>query len=238
MKQQSYKVTVNNPCEKEWASMTPNENGRYCSHCSTSIVDFTQLTDNEIIQTIKQTQGRLCGRLTDQQLSRTLETTHHSNNSWLYKILAGFLLIATTENSIAKDSLTSPIEIFSTINNEKSTTIKIRSDEILTADSLKNSVQGTVFEENTKNPYSSVLVRIKGTETWTLTNYDGRFKLIIPDSLTTKKITLVVMCVGFKTIEITVKRKDLPIVKDFALIPDLVSMGEVIIKRKKKWWQR
>ncbi len=68
-----------------------------------------------------------------------------------------------------------------------------------------------------------------------LTNHDGKFKLIIPDSLTTKKITLVVMCVGFKTIEITVKRKDLPIVKDFAIVPDLVSMGETIITRK-KWW--
>jgi hypothetical protein len=40
------------------------------------------------------------------------------------------------------------------------------------------------------------------------------------------------------TIEISINRKNLPIIKNFALTPDLVSMGEVIIKRKKKWWQR
>jgi hypothetical protein len=238
MKRQSYKVTINNPCEKEWASMTQNGTGRHCSHCSTTVVDFTQLTDNEIVHIIKQTPGRLCGRLTNQQLNRSLETTHHSNNSWFYKILAGFVLIATSEKSIAKDNPTSPEKIFSTTNNEKSTPIKPKTDELLIADSLKNSVQGTVFEGNSKKPLSFVTVLIKGTEIRTQTDHNGKFKLIIPDSLTTEKIKLAVMYIGFGTIETTIKRKKLPIIKDFSIVPELNYIGEIIITRKKKWWQR
>lgn len=237
MKQKKFILTIKNPCEEEWSSMTKTNIGKFCSQCSKTVVDFTQLTDNEIIKIIEQRSDKLCGRLTKQQLDRFLESNQPMNNSRLYKILTALLVIGATKNSFAIDRIPSQIEIVSITKNKNLTTERIETQKEPTTDSL-NVIQGKVFDSHTKEPLPFASILIKGARIGVMTDSNGNFKLIIPDSLLTEKIHLIVVTIGYEKTEITINRKDLPITQEFLIIPaERVLMGDVIIIKKKKWWQ-
>lgn len=238
MERQNYILKIDNPCRQDWTAMSQNENGKFCSHCSKTVVDFTTLTNSEVIQLIEQTSGKLCGRLTNQQLNRFLATNQPSSYSRLYKILAGLMLVGTTENALATDRPTLQTEIFSIADNEELTTRHFEKNEKRLTDSLKNIVFGKAFDAHTKEPLSFASIFIKDSKTGVMTDFDGNFKLIIPDNLLTEKIVLVVTYIGYEKTEITIDKKDLPITIELLVIPpENVLVGEICIIKKKKWWQ-
>lgn len=52
--------------------MQPVSGGRHCSSCSKTIIDFSVLTDAEIIAVINSSKGAVCGRFADDQLHRNI----------------------------------------------------------------------------------------------------------------------------------------------------------------------
>jgi hypothetical protein len=52
--------------------MSSTHEGRFCSNCSQSVIDFTHHTDTELLEAISRSQGRLCGRLREGQLNRSI----------------------------------------------------------------------------------------------------------------------------------------------------------------------
>jgi len=239
MKRQSYILKIDNPCGQEWSSMIKTDIGKFCSHCSKTVVDFTQLTDNEVLQIIEHNSEKLCGRLTQEQLNRAIQLYQPTNSSLFYRILAGLMLVGTSENLLATENQMLHKDIVSIAN-------KINTNTQLTAtkpepilDSLKNIVQGAVIDFDTKEPLPFATILIKGTKTGTATDLDGKFKLVIPDSLITDKIYLVITYVGYEKTEVAINKNDLPITKNIVIVaPPQVLMGDVIIIKKKKWWQR
>ena len=53
MKQPELKITIQNPCSENWDAMHLQTTGRYCETCSTLVVDFTKMSDEELIQFLK-----------------------------------------------------------------------------------------------------------------------------------------------------------------------------------------
>lgn len=49
---------------------TPTANGGHCGKCRKEVVDFTRMTEEEIISYFKVTNGKTCGRLSEHQLRR------------------------------------------------------------------------------------------------------------------------------------------------------------------------
>jgi len=62
------KISIPNPCTESWAAMMPDENGRYCLPCQTSVQDFTSLSDAELLSFFQQNQIPACGRFVQRQL--------------------------------------------------------------------------------------------------------------------------------------------------------------------------
>jgi len=52
-----------NPCPADWNAMAPAERGRHCSLCSKTVVDFTQATDEEILNALRTSGQKVCGRM-------------------------------------------------------------------------------------------------------------------------------------------------------------------------------
>ncbi len=48
MKQQ-FEIKIPKPCSAEWTNMTPNKNGKHCDSCNKTVIDFTKMSDNEIV---------------------------------------------------------------------------------------------------------------------------------------------------------------------------------------------
>ena len=44
---------IKDPCSEDWSSMTPEEKGKFCDKCSKTVHDFTEKSDQEIFDTIK-----------------------------------------------------------------------------------------------------------------------------------------------------------------------------------------
>lgn len=57
-------IRINNPCSEKWENMQDSFQGRFCEKCSKCVVDFTDKTDQEIQNIIKNADGQeICGRI-------------------------------------------------------------------------------------------------------------------------------------------------------------------------------
>jgi hypothetical protein len=66
----TYKLSVPEPCKQDWDAMTPDAQGRFCSMCAKSVIDFTGMSDQQISQVVLAGNGKVCGRFKNEQLER------------------------------------------------------------------------------------------------------------------------------------------------------------------------
>lgn len=69
--------------------MRPVEGGRFCGSCQQTVVDFTTMTDAEVIQAMSRQKGRVCGRFRAEQLNRPLRS--YSSVPYAQRRLSGLL---------------------------------------------------------------------------------------------------------------------------------------------------
>jgi hypothetical protein len=65
-------IQIQNPCHESWDSMTQNEQGKFCSNCQKTVIDFSTKTDAELIEYFKK-HNSFCGRFKQTQINRILE---------------------------------------------------------------------------------------------------------------------------------------------------------------------
>ena len=72
MKSKKVSYKINEPCTEDWGKMTPENQGRYCLSCTKSVVDFSTMTDEEIVAYMEtHAREKVCGRLTTDQLNKS-----------------------------------------------------------------------------------------------------------------------------------------------------------------------
>lgn len=238
MKQTDYLLTIENPCEADWYSMSKTEGGKYCLHCSKNVADFTSLSDEQIIRILENYEGKLCGRLSSKQLNRVMTAHQPAPHTKLFKILAGLLLMGNSENAKASNktaNLTNIIALKKIETAQKETFTKVQK-----ADTSIHTITGRVLNEKTAEPVAYASVKLMNTSSGVATDNEGFFKLIIPDELLNDSIYLRITSVAFESLETAISKHDLPNNKIFSLKPSEleVTVGAVVVVRKKrKWWQ-
>lgn len=80
---QKIQISIPEPCQEGWQNMTPVEKGRFCASCQKTVLDFTHLSDNEIIKLVSKNDA-LCGRINVSQLNRNLIETKIKSNYFGY----------------------------------------------------------------------------------------------------------------------------------------------------------
>ncbi|GAB2945949.1 hypothetical protein GCM10027048_08810 [Hymenobacter coalescens] len=65
-------LSVPQPCPANWEQMTPVAGGRYCGSCEKMVVDFTGMSDPELLGWFARPTNRICGRFRPGQLGRPL----------------------------------------------------------------------------------------------------------------------------------------------------------------------
>ena len=79
------RISIENPCHEDWQGMTPEAQGRFCSACEKTVIDFSQMSDAEILNYFSQPRAeRVCGRFTSEQLSPKSEGTKQLKNDGNY----------------------------------------------------------------------------------------------------------------------------------------------------------
>lgn len=88
------KIEIPVPCHEKWDEMNPQDKGRFCNACEKVVVDFTLMTNGEIVKFFNDaSNSKVCGRFNSYQLNRPLEAEHkipesHSFFKHLRKIAA------------------------------------------------------------------------------------------------------------------------------------------------------
>ncbi len=65
-----YKIVIDKPCQESWGKMHAAPNGRFCDSCSKSVVDFTNMSEREINERMRNSGAHMCGRFRNDQLDR------------------------------------------------------------------------------------------------------------------------------------------------------------------------
>ncbi len=82
-------LTIPTPCQKNWDTMQPQDDGRFCAACSKVVVDFTQMSQGEITEYFeKRKKWNVCGRFLHSQLDSI--STEDTNDSIEYVLGANW----------------------------------------------------------------------------------------------------------------------------------------------------
>jgi hypothetical protein len=46
-------LTIHEPCHENWENMSQEDQGRFCSACKKTVVDFTGMSDRQVIAFFK-----------------------------------------------------------------------------------------------------------------------------------------------------------------------------------------
>ena len=84
-------VSVPNPCHASWDKMTEQDNGRHCRSCDKVVVDFTNMSDEEIKNYFRAHQSqKICGHFKSDQVKRlkiVVKPRDLTNKGWdIYQI--------------------------------------------------------------------------------------------------------------------------------------------------------
>lgn len=93
-----FKISIPQPCTEDWNKMIPAGKRRHCMACSTTVTDFSLMTDEEVQHFfIEHQHENICGRFNNSQLERIVidlpeKILLHNMPVWK-KILVASLLI-------------------------------------------------------------------------------------------------------------------------------------------------
>ena len=236
MKNQIYSLKIENPCHQDWSSMSKVDQGKYCSHCSKTVIDFSKFSDAEIIRYLDKNNGAICGRLKNNQVERELKINVKDDSSFLHKAFASLFLGMSISNLYAKDlpPTEQNLVAIDTFKNES----EIQKNKF---DKQIQTILGNVIDASSNEPIIQASVFINDKLN-TITDINGEFSLNIPSDFNLDSIHLKISYLGYFPLDTSIHRLDFNKSIQFSLIRS-INMDEVTITgllyvaKKPKWWQ-
>ncbi len=185
-------------------------------------MDFTKMSDNEVISILSKSSGNTCGRLTHTQLQRKYRQPLASKIKLGWPLLkagiAGASLLFVTQNSLAQSSN----------DGLKTKTVQTEHQQLQLSNSKIESlkVSGVVVDEE-GYAIPGVYVSLKGTTNVVITDIDGKFTF--PEMLNIGDV-LVISFIGFETLEYKIEKGSSSNVTLKLTLDQYVLMGEVAME--------
>jgi len=197
------KLSIPKPCHQPWQQMTAVEDGRHCESCCKTVVDFTKMTNDQIINYLS-VSHKVCGRIQEQQMAsinlQLAAGQSQNKGGWAKWVMAAALFIGATYNRADAQTVTQPTEQVDTV---KPRGPGFPLGKIGMPDSLKfQTITGTVVDGDDRLPLPGVSVFIDNGKVGTQTNNDGTFSIRVPASA---KI-IIVSFVGYERQVIKLKK--------------------------------
>ncbi len=184
-------LTLNKPCDEKWENMTPNERGSFCDSCSKNVIDFTQLSQLEISEIMKKSDGNICARVTSSQLRTPLFNLEDEKKSFRFpysKVAAGLMLASSLTVGLPVNAKTTDVktEIVGTDKLELKTEPNIKKVNSDKSESIDITLfKGKVISEKDGVPIENAKITLFTINKIISTHSteDGTFALEIPSNL-------------------------------------------------------
>ena len=232
------KLSIHTPCSESFDQFEPTKAGGFCQNCQKEVVDFTSMTDVEVLRYFKEKQGKTCGYFRPTQLKSYPEISHSRsrwNSKWIGVSILGislFTFFPITNTHAQSNNVPQAIDL------TYSEMAKIQRPTKI-SDTFR--VRGVVVDESGE-PMPGASVLVKGTTNGVFTDVDGKFSL----EGVIKTDVLIFSYVGYDREEYSIKKNQADIqeyVLDVKMKMDHLSiMGEVAVAQsyssKKTIWQK
>ena len=217
-------VYIPNPCHENWNNMVAAEKGKFCNACAKQVIDFSMMSDNQILNYFKTSTGRTCGRFAQDQLQRSLQPmVQPTKKAWWMALAMPLLLLFDKSSAQESRTVGDTVIVTPQIKEpELMGKIMVRSCE-LQAD--KNIVvKGKLVDEN-GNAISYASIFCKRINLGTVSDSAGNFKT------TSKKISvndiINISAIGFESVDVAVK--DLLSEQNIILKIQSATLGDVVV---------
>ncbi len=205
---QALQISIPKPCHEDWNKMTAAEQGKFCGACQKTVVDFSTMSDGEIVRLFEQKKGKLCGRFATTQLERPIEPTKVYKTNWFKWVMQLLVPMALFSKSSFGQKKTPKLTTTTTNENRPVIVGKYITRFEPKKDTLNEPkitiVSGQIVdEENQPIPYASII--IEQTKIGVVSDTNGHFKISVP--VEKLKSNLQFSSVGFE-------KKSIPL-KDF-----------------------
>jgi hypothetical protein len=195
----SIQLNIAEPCHENWQKMTPQQQGRFCGSCQKTVVDFTMMSDQEVLNYFLKADHNVCGRFADDQLNKELKVTEKKKRfSWTYvwNILVVTFLAVKADAQVEPKPKT-PV---ATIDHLPKMMGKVA--YVPPTNSEKPiSIRGNVIDGKNNQPVIGASVSIKGTGLGGTVNNAGKFKVKVDNK---EAIVLEFSAIGYETLTLDV----------------------------------
>jgi len=175
---QKIELHIENPCQENLNKMTTTDRGVFCSSCSKEVIDFSLMSNDEILQQFKNYTGGGCGIFRGDQLGRPLTGTPRRSIAWKYAwqlLIPAFLLTrqakGQTQTVIAGTVAKRPVTTVKDYSPHK----RDHADKMLGLAQVK----GIVLDSNTRQPVSNASIGVPDYGIVGFTDSSGRFAVTI-----------------------------------------------------------
>jgi len=189
-------ISIPEQCHENWDTMLPEEKGRHCLVCQKTVIDFSLMSDAEIINFFEKNTGKTCGRFTTEQLSQNykLPQKQYGFIKYIFHFTIPALLVTLKTNAKAVVNKFHKTEIVPTKQK------LIQGDTIVVKKDSSITITGKILDEKeVPVPFASVV--IKGTRFGVSADKDGSFKIKVKES-----DTLRIAAVSFENQEISIAK--------------------------------
>ncbi|MEP6675711.1 MAG: hypothetical protein ABJA78_11165 [Ferruginibacter sp.] len=96
------KISIPKPCHEDWNAMKPDGQGRHCLSCAKTVVDFTNMNDDEVkFFFLNKKEDHVCGRFNNRQITNNrielpVELLGLSMPLWKRFLAACLIVFSTT----------------------------------------------------------------------------------------------------------------------------------------------
>jgi CarboxypepD_reg-like domain/Secretion system C-terminal sorting domain len=185
-------LTIAEPCHQNWNQMLPDDQGKFCLSCQKTVVDFTTLSDREVLNYFNNNTGNTCGRFNDDQLNKTLSVPKERSIGkwkyfWQFLLPAVFAMHkAEAQKTMGKPAICQPQPVQQDEIMRFGMVSSIRKENLTT-------IKGTIVDGNgIAIPYVSVVVT--GTKTGVAADSSGNFSIQLKENQ-----SLTISGIGYET---------------------------------------
>ncbi len=226
------KLNLTYNCNESWDKMPKTDKGKFCSLCSNEVVDFRNMSKDEILKIHSQSKGKVCGLYNKNQID--FEQPKQEQKGFRYRfhsLYFGVLSLFMTEGF--SQEVTKPIKTVQT--DFKPIPIKKKPQQVK-KDSI--IISGVITDQQ-KEPFVGVNVVIKNTRKEVVSDFKGNYKIDVTEEINkNKKVTLVYRYIGYKPTEKTIDLKSTNYTINVQLEDDTVMGAVIIVEVKKPWYKR
>ena len=176
--------TFTKPCSESWTEMTPTECGRHCSKCDKVVLDFGDLSDEQIAERINNSPEPPCIRTVRKK--RPLGV--YLNRVMRWGLTACMIMYLQVKKTIAQ------------ITDEKGQTIvpSLKSE----SEKKIQQIEGRIVDDETDEPISFATVVMRNDQNEVIygsfTDENGYFKIPLTDTSLVGELSLKVRYVGYQ----------------------------------------